>query len=249
MGITLDGWEGKMAVVTGASSGIGAAIVKRLLSEGLVVVGLSRRTVLAKDVEGDDPNRKGKFVYFKCDVTDEKNVVEVFDKINCAVGPIHALINNAGVMFETDLIDGDAELWRKTFDTVVLSKCIVTREAIKSMNAHNMAGQIIHMNSVLGHVVYDIPKMNVYPATQYAITALTETLRLELIAKGSKIKVTSLSPGPVDTPMLGSSEAVKSSLHQLLRPEDVANAIVYILSTPPHVQVQELTIRPVGEPY
>ncbi|KAJ8938172.1 hypothetical protein NQ317_010418 [Molorchus minor] len=110
---------------------------------------------------------------------------------------------------------------------------------------------IIHINSILGHQVSNFPSLNVYPATKYAVTALAETLRLELNSAKSKIKITSLSPGLVDTEII-TDDARKLEIIQkafsekaVLDPRDIADGVVYALSTPPHVQIQELTIRTV----
>lgn len=93
-------------------------------------------------------------------------------------------------MKEELLTEGKTEDWRKEFDVNVLGLCIATREAVKIMRANNIDGHIIHINSILGHRVAVEPKLNVYPATKHAVTALTETLRQELNSLKSKIKVT-----------------------------------------------------------
>lgn len=110
------------------------------------------------------------------------------------VGPIHILVNNAGWARTGSLIEGDEEatdVWRKVFDLNVLGLCIATREAVKAMKEGGIDGHVIHVNSVAGHYVPAVLKsVNVYPASKHAVTALTETLRQELAAAGSKIKVT-----------------------------------------------------------
>ncbi|KAJ3651589.1 hypothetical protein Zmor_017619 [Zophobas morio] len=122
------------------------------------------------------------------------------------------------------------------------------------MRKHDIKGHIIHINSIGGHKVSPVPKVNVYPATKFAITALTETLRQELNALGSKIRVTSVSPGLVVSEMTVLNKDISEERKKLfevrpiLQAEDIADGVVYVLSTPEHVQVHELTIKPVGEP-
>lgn len=142
--------------------------------------------------------------------------------------------------------------------------CVATREAVEDMRRSGVDGHVVHINSVLGHQVLQVPNFNVYPASKFAVTALTETLRRELLELGSKIKITvrdnfilqeqllitsnlfqSVSPGPVETEFAEASKllvnqefkGVYTTLPKLTA-EDVADAVVYALSTPPHVQVR-----------
>jgi NADP+-dependent farnesol dehydrogenase len=100
------------------------------------------------------------------------------------------MISGAGIAQETTLWNGDTEKWKKTFDTNVIGLCIATREAVKIMKAEKIDGHIVHMNSISGHFVPNIPLFNVYPASKFAVTALTETLRQEFNQLGVKIKIT-----------------------------------------------------------
>jgi NADP+-dependent farnesol dehydrogenase len=100
------------------------------------------------------------------------------------------LVNNAGYMKEGLLTEGDTQEWKKEFDVNVLALCIATREAIRVMRTNDIQGHVIHINSIAGHVGPKAPKLNVYSATKYAVTALTETLRQELNTLQSKIKIT-----------------------------------------------------------
>lgn len=115
------------------------------------------------------------------------------------------------------------------------------------MKERDVAGHIIHINSIAGHQVPNFPHMNMYAASKHAVTAITETMRNELIMLGSKTKVTSISPGVVRTDIV---EGLHSSDgFPMLESEDIAKAVIYVLGTPPHVQVHELTIKPVGEAF
>nr|CAI5837367.1 unnamed protein product [Callosobruchus analis] len=241
MVLSMERWVGKVAVVTGASTGIGAAIAEKLVSEGLVVVGLARRSEKVEELSKKLSDAEGKLHAFKADLTKEEDIKDAFDWITKNVGPVHILINNAGIHLRENLIDGNTETWRKTLNVNVLALCIASREAIKIMRENNIDGHIIHINSICGHKAINLPKMDIYTASKYAVTAITETMRGELVAFNTKIKVTSISPGAVDTPIfddIRDTEAFKEHIGQtILNAEDIADAVGYVLSTAPHVQV------------
>uniref|UniRef100_A0A6P7FQH7 Farnesol dehydrogenase-like isoform X1 n=1 Tax=Diabrotica virgifera virgifera TaxID=50390 RepID=A0A6P7FQH7_DIAVI len=250
MVLSMDRWVGKVAIVTGASSGIGTAVAELLVEKGLLVVGAARRKenvdALAQKLQG----KKGKLYAVKADVTKEEDIKELFKWTSANVGPVSILINNAGCHHKTGLIGGDTGAWRATIDVNLIALCIATREAIDIMQKNNIDGYIIHINSIVGHTVLNVPNVNVYPATKHGITALTETLRHELNARKSKIRVTSISPGVVDTELISDikkSDAFALIKNAMLKSEDIADAISYVLSTPLHVQIHDIIIRPQGE--
>lgn len=247
-------WKNKVAVITGASAGIGAQIVKQLLDLDLIVVGLARR----KEKISELSNNKRLFA-IKADITKEEDILNAFKWIRENVGPIHILINNAGIIRITTLVDGNTAMWRELLDTNVIGLCIATREAIKDMRKNNVDGHIVHINSICGHKVINVPYLNVMSATKYAVTALTETLRQELNSIGSKIKISDVSPGITSTSafeaanVVGVIQAEKKVFDErvtgfpALNPSDIADAVIFVLSTPPHVQVHRLIVKPVGE--
>ncbi|XP_025828829.1 farnesol dehydrogenase-like, partial [Agrilus planipennis] len=250
----MERWVGKVAVVTGASSGIGAAFAEALVKESLIVAGFARRKErieeLAKKLQGG--NAKGNLHAVKVDMTKEDEIIDGFNWVKKNLGPIHVLVNNAGVARYGSLIESDTQKWKDIFDTNVIGLSIATREAVKDMRANNVDGHIIHINSLVGHQVLNFPGSNAYPASKHAVTALSETLRHEFIQNKLKIKITSLSPGYVKTEFRESSGIkINPDLSffkaEGLNPEDIANGVLYVLGTPPHVQVQELLIRPVGD--
>lgn len=154
------------------------------------VVGLARRKEKVEELAGTLQNKSGNLHAFKADVTKEGDVLEAFNWIKKHLGPIHILVNNAGLGRPTTLLEGTTEDFRTVFETNVLGLTTVTREAVNDMRANKVDGHVVHINSVLGHIVLPLPKSNVYPASKFAVTALTETLRQELVELGSKIKVT-----------------------------------------------------------
>ncbi|KAK5639806.1 hypothetical protein RI129_010617 [Pyrocoelia pectoralis] len=244
----MERWQGKVAVITGASDGIGAAISKKLTNAGLHVVGLGRNEERLEKLSAELKNQLGKFFPFKADVTKEEDILKAFQWTEANFGPVHVLVNSAGVMENSNLTDGSTEIWKKIMDTNVISLCVTTREAVKSMRKHGVDGHIIHMNSVCGHKVVQCVELNVYQASKWAVTALTETLRLELNSIGSKIKISSISPGHVNTDMSMKGGLGFSTVEFLtITAEDVADSTLFVLGTPPHVQIHELIIKPVGE--
>ncbi|XP_046754011.1 farnesol dehydrogenase-like [Diprion similis] len=248
----MDRWAGKVALVTGASAGVGAVTVETLVREGLTVVGVARRVENVEKLGEKLKGAKGKLWAKKCDVTKEEEILEVVEWIKKTLGGIDVLINNAGMAYFASISDGDTEGFRRVLDVNVLAVAILTREAIRSMKARQVDGHIININSVLGHEVPDVSdKYSLYPSSKYAVTAMTEVTRKELIKANTKIKVTSISPSLIKTEFLAAAtnEAVAKAVYNqrpALNPEDVANAIVYALGTPAHVQVCELVLRTAG---
>ncbi|XP_031332060.1 farnesol dehydrogenase-like [Photinus pyralis] len=244
----MDRWYGKVAVVTGASSGIGAAIAANLVNSGLKVVGMARRKGRLDEFQKNLEGKAGQFFPVEADVSKEGDIFRAFDWITQNVGVVHILVNCAGIIRPKGLIDGETSHWREIFDTNVLGLCVATREAIKIMRANEIDGHIVHINSVAGHYVPHLPDMNVYPASKFSVTALTETLRQELNAINNKIKVSSISPGLVKSELVSGVDVryVEDDV-LVLNPEDIADAVAYVISTPPHVQVHELTIRPISQ--
>ncbi|XP_045483408.1 farnesol dehydrogenase-like [Harmonia axyridis] len=246
MAQSIEKWIGKVAVVTGASSGIGAKIAEILVKNGMLVVGIARRDELIENLSKQLNNEAGKLFAMKVDVTIDEELIGAFHGIEEKYGAIHVLVNNSGIFPQGPLLGGDIALWRKVMDTNLLACCISTREAIRIMTENEVNGQIININSVAGHYVPDFPNLNLYPASKHGVTTITETFRRELIDAGSKIKVTSISPGFVLT------EGVKHTfnvleIESILQPEDIAQAVIYVLSTPERVNVNEIIIKPVGQ--
>ncbi|KAJ3630071.1 hypothetical protein Zmor_027103 [Zophobas morio] len=250
MVLSMDRWVGKVAIVTGASSGIGAAIADALVEKGLIVLGVARRSEHIEERAKQLSDKNGKLHAIKADLTKEEDILTVFKWAKDNLGPVHILINNAGTAAYTNLTDGKIEDWKTVFDLNVLALSIATREAVKIMKKNKINGQIVHVNSVLGHQVLSFPGLSVYPASKFAVTALTETLRQELNHQGLKIKITSVSPGLVESELTTlntkQSPERKAAIEKMsiLKSEDIANGVVYVLSTPEHVQIHELTIRP-----
>ncbi|KAJ3664862.1 hypothetical protein Zmor_000402 [Zophobas morio] len=244
-------WVGKLAIVTGASSGIGAALTEKLVDAGVNVAGIARRVDRIQELSKKLSGKKGHLYAVKADLSKEEDIVAAFKQVCDKYGPVHILVNNAGIMPNTGLSDGDAKIWKQVLDINVFGLCVATREAVKVMRCNKIEGHIVHINSLIGHLVPDLAGLNVYPASKFAVTALAETLRQEFNREEERIKITSVSPGGVATGLLGKDKfnIDPSVLNQmpLLEPEDIACAVMYALSTPPRVQISEIIIRPNGQ--
>ncbi|XP_025837671.1 farnesol dehydrogenase-like isoform X1 [Agrilus planipennis] len=248
----MDRWINKVAVVTGASAGIGASIAEKLVRNGIIVAGFARRVERVENLAKKLEDAKGKLYGLKVDITVEDDIIKAFDWIKDNLGPVHILINNAGISRSGSLISGNAQTWKEILETNVLGLCVATREAVKNMKSNNVEGHIVHINSVAGHKHVGLPHMNVYSASKYAVTALGDNLRDELRKNRLKIKVSSISPGLVITEIHEKAQLTGKEIQwirnePILNADDVADAVSYVLGTPPHVQIQELTITPIGE--
>lgn len=188
-------WLNRTAVVTGASSGIGAAVCKDLVAKGLVVVGLARRENRLQELKAELPaDQTARFHYRKCDISDEQQVVDTFAWIEKTLGGTDVLINNAGIVRHTAIVEpGNAADLRAVLDTNVLGVSWATREAFQSQLRRKVDdGHIVIVNSIAGHIVPNMPgfSFNMYAPSKHAITALTEVLRQEFLIKGTKTKIT-----------------------------------------------------------
>ncbi|XP_050323116.1 farnesol dehydrogenase-like [Bactrocera neohumeralis] len=248
----MERWLGRVAVVTGASSGIGAACATYLADNGMLVVGLARRKERIEALRETLKPEAGQRVHaIQCDVRKEQEIVDAFKGIESEFGPVAVLVNNAGIMRGSDLVsEGNSSDLRDTIDTNVLAVAYCTREAFRAMREHGGDGHVFLINSIAGHSFSNVPGLswNLYPSSKYAVTAMTEVYRQEFLKYNTKVKVTSISPGGVLTEILPAHllPEDKTGL-PLLKPEDVADALIYCLQTPPHVQIHELTIKPLGE--
>lgn len=245
----MDRWTDSVALVTGASEGIGAEVARRLHAEGMRVVGCARRVDRLQHLR---ERLGGRFHPVACDLRDEGAILQMFAEIEALWGPVDVLVNNAGLGHHAPLLSGSTEAWREMLDVNVVALAVCTREATSRMVARQRHGHVIHISSLAAHRVP--PNSGMYAATKHAVRALTEALRMELHAAGAGVRVTSISPGFVETGFArvyyGSEDKARETYgrFEVLQPEDVAEAVVYALAAPQRAQVHDLLLRPTEQP-
>lgn len=238
-----------VAAITGASSGIGTAIATRLAADGYDLALCARRQQRLTQLAEVLSAQHGVDVLIRAvDLRDEPQILDWFGAIATRFNRLDVLVNNAGLGHKETLTEGSTEKWRETLDVNVLALCICTREAIQLMrNPGDDHGHIVHISSMSGHRV---PGSGMYSASKFAVRALTEGLRQELRADNSTIRISSISPGFVETEFAekysGSREQAQQvyGQFQVLQPNDIANAVGYALSQPDYVQVHDILLRP-----
>jgi len=239
---------GKTILITGASSGIGAACARRFAAEGANLVLWARRRdrleVMAAELS------KAHSVKARVDEVDVRDRVSVEKAAKALLAQGSApdvLINNAGLASGLSLVqDGDLEDWDRMIDTNVKGLLFVTRALLPGMIARGV-GHVINIGSTAGHQVYQ--KGNVYNATKFAVKALTEGINLDVA--GTPIRVSSVDPGFVETEFSlvrfhGDETRAKSTYQgfRALTGDDVADTISYVVNLPPHVNILDLILVP-----
>ncbi|XP_043910499.1 dehydrogenase/reductase SDR family member 11 isoform X2 [Protopterus annectens] len=198
----MDRWKDRVALVTGASVGIGAAIARALVQHGMKVVGCARSVDKIEKLAAECQSAKypGTLIPYKCDLSNEEEILSMFSAIKTLYQGVDVCINNAGLARPEPLLYGKTEGWRNMIDVNILALSVCTREAYQSMKERDVDdGHIININSMSGHRVLASSISHFYSATKFAVTALTEGLRQELREAKSLIRVTCISPGLVET--------------------------------------------------
>ncbi|XP_055052078.2 dehydrogenase/reductase SDR family member 11 [Misgurnus anguillicaudatus] len=253
----MDRWKGRVALVTGASVGIGAAIAKSLVQNGMKVVGCARNVEQIEKLASEcvKSGFSGTLIPYKCDLSVEEEILAMFSSIKIQHHGVDVCINNAGLAHPDNILNGKTSGWKAMLDVNVIGLSVCTREAYQSMKERNVDdGHIININSMCGHRVVHNSDVHFYAATKFAVTALTEGLRQELREAKAHIRATSISPCLVETEFAfrllkhkPEMAAATYTSFKCLEADDVASAVVYVLSAPPHVQIGEIQMRPVEQ--
>ena len=242
--------DGKVAIITGASSGIGEATAEALAAEGASVVVAARREDRLSDLVERINGNGGKALPVAADVSDEGQAHELIRRAKSEFGRVDILVNNAGVMQLSAVDKGLSDEWRRMFDVNVLGLLYATDAAVSVMKEQG-SGHLVNVSSVAGR--RSRATTGVYSGTKFAVNAISEALRQELLE--DNIRVTIVEPGAVATELAThiTDEDAKENLSGLLsldilQAEDIASAIAYCVTQPERVSVNEILIRPTQQP-
>ncbi|MFD0691460.1 SDR family NAD(P)-dependent oxidoreductase [Actinomadura fibrosa] len=247
----------KTAVVTGASSGIGAATARRLAAEGFNVVLAARRKdrldalaeEIAGTVPGAGPGQAGRVVPIELDVTSQESVDALAARVLGRGGGCHVLVNNAGGALGLDSVaTADLADWRAMYETNVLGLVRVTKALLPGL-VESGAGHVVNITSLAGHVPYE--GGGGYNAAKHAAYAVNEVMRLELVAE--PVRVTEIAPGLVKTEEFslvrfhGDEDRAAKPYEGVPEPlvaEDIADCIAWAVTRPPHVNIDRIDVQP-----
>jgi NADP-dependent 3-hydroxy acid dehydrogenase YdfG len=232
----------RTAVVTGASSGIGAATARLLAEQGFTVVCAARRLerieALAAEIGG---------VAVACDVTSDDDVARL---AQAAGGRVHVLVNNAGGALGLEPVaQADVGLWQQMYETNVLGTLRVTKALLPALVAADGEGVVVNVGSIAGFLAYE--GGGGYTVAKHGVHVMTETLRLELVDQ--PVRITLVAPGMVRTDEFAltrfggdreRADAVYAGVPEPLVAEDVADAIVWMATRPAHVNIDLLVVKP-----
>jgi 3-hydroxy acid dehydrogenase / malonic semialdehyde reductase len=243
----------KIILITGASSGIGAACARLLAREGARLILLARRAerlqTLVDELVASGIDR-AKLYPVTADVTDRVQLAATFAKLPAHWSPIEILINNAGLSRGLNkLHEGEIQDWEEMIDTNVKGLLYVTRAIVPGMVARG-SGHVVNLGSIAGHQTY--PQGNVYCATKAAVRSISEGLKIDLL--GTPIRVTSVDPGLVDTEFstvrFHGDASRAAAVYQGLTPltaEDIADTILFCITRPAHVNISEILLVPTDQ--
>ena len=243
--------DGKVAAVTGASSGIGEATAKALAGAGAAVALGARRVDRLEALASGIDESGGRAVAIELDVTDEDSAKAFISETQSQLGGLDILVNNAGVMLLGPVVGADTSQWRTMVEVNLLGLLYCTHAALPVMQEAG-SGHIVNISSVAGRTAN--AGSAVYNLTKFGVGAFSEGLRQEISPAG--IRTTIIEPGFVDTELQGHNEhpevvkgieQMREALPEVLQAEDIAAGILYAVTQPQRVDVNEILIRPTGQ--
>lgn len=239
--------KGQTALITGASSGIGKACAEQFATLGVNLVITARREERLSSIAQELSSQyEIRCIPLRLDVRDQTQIESAFKKLELQKIEIDILVNNAGLALSSDKIqDGSIANWDTMIDTNVKGLLYVTKAALPSMIKRNH-GHIINIGSVAGHQCYT--SGNIYCATKFAVRALSKSMRLDLL--GTAIRVSEVDPGAVETEfseVRWKDKERARKFYQDFQPlvaDDIADAVIFCATRPPHVNISELIVFP-----
>src|SRR3954452_24522833 len=243
--------DGVVALVTGASSGIGAATARRLAAEGAVIALVARRRDRLEQVADDIATLGGRAVALAADITRPDQAYQAVQDALDRFGRLDVLVNNAGLMLLNSALHTTVEEWDRMVSLNVAALLHVTHAAVPYLidaaaTSPRRVADLVNVSSTAGRVAR--PRSSVYNLTKFGLNGFTESLRQELIAE--RVRVSVVEPGTVDTELVdhlrgGVRDAARSQVSAIepLRPSDVSDAIAYIVTRDRRVAVNEILVR------
>ncbi len=244
--------DGSVALVTGASSGIGEATALALANEGAAVALVARRKDRLEKLAAQIEAAGGRALVLEADVTVREQAEDAVKRTVAELGRLDTVINNAGVMLLGPALDAPIEEWERMVDLNVQGLLYVTHAALPYLlqaveSGERRVADLINVSSVAGRVARS--GSGVYNLTKFGVTAFSESLRQELTRR--HVRVASVEPGAVDTeladhlrPEIKEQAMKRFADMERLKSEDIADAVLYIVTRPRHVAINELLIRP-----
>jgi NADP-dependent 3-hydroxy acid dehydrogenase YdfG len=244
--------QGKVAAITGASSGIGEATALAMAREGASVALAARRKDRIDDLAERIGAEGGHAIAVETDVTDEEQANAFIDCAKDELGGLDILVNNAGLMLLGPVAGAPTEQWRQMVEVNLLGLLYCTHAALPIMGSQG-SGDIVNVASVAGRIAS--MGSGVYNMTKWGVVGFSEALRQECAR--AHVRVTAIEPGWVDTELQGHNEhplvvegmnKLIKQIDKILEPEDISRAILYAVTQPPHVSINEMLIRPTTSP-
>ncbi|MEK3937233.1 SDR family oxidoreductase [Sporosarcina sp. FSL W7-1349] len=232
-----DQLKGRTAIVTGASSGIGTAIAKELAGHGANVVLAARNEEKLKQI-ATELDKDGRILCVPADMAKQQDVDSLAERAKQAFGSVDIYVNNAGSMGSSRVLQGVVADWEQMIDINIKGVLYGVHSVLPEM-VERGSGHIVNIGSESGFEVTE--RLTVYCATKFAIRAISMGLEKELAKTG--VRVTNISPGMVETPL--SSNSPFDDDRKKLEAADIARAVVYAVTQPAYVNVNEITVRPI----
>ena len=242
--------EGTVALVTGASSGIGAAAAAGLAAEGAAVALAARRRERLDTVAASIRDQGGTALVLECDITDQQQAAAAVERTASELGRLDTLINNAGVMLLGPAAGAPLAEWQQMVDLNVLGLLYCAHAALPHLlraagDGPRQVADMVNISSVAGRFARN--GNGVYALTKHGVGAFSESLRQELA--GQYVRVSLVEPGATATELASHNrpevlEAIRNQFGQRMEATDIADAITYLVTRPRHVAVNEILIRP-----
>ncbi|GLX92400.1 SDR family NAD(P)-dependent oxidoreductase [Herbidospora sp. NBRC 101105] len=244
--------DGTVALVTGASSGIGEAAAVALAHQGAAVAVVARRRERLEDLAARIGKDGGRVLVIEADVTDEAQARAAVERTASELGRIDTLVNNAGVMLLGPAQDAPVSEWQRMVEVNVLGLLYCAHAALPHLiraadDGPRYVADMVNVSSVAGRIARS--GSGVYNLTKHGVGAFSEALRQEVARK--HVRISLIEPGAVETELAGHNrpevlEGIRSTFGDVerMQPEDIADAIVYVVTRPRHVAINEVLIRP-----